>query len=61
MMFEDNTLITLGRKSEMKITKYSWKPGNKDSEMETSVREGDRSGRCAADLRCGAGSTDLPG
>ncbi len=40
LAFKDNTLMTLGRNSEMKITKYSWKPGDKDSVMETDVKEG---------------------
>ena len=40
LMFKDNTLITLGRNTEMKITKYAWKPGDTDSAMETQIREG---------------------
>ena len=40
LMFEDNTLITLGRNSQMKITKYLWKPGDTDSAMETRINEG---------------------
>jgi hypothetical protein len=40
LAFKDNTLITLGRNSEMEITKYSWEPGDKNSAMETNVKEG---------------------
>lgn len=40
MMFKDKTMITLGRNSEMKITKYLWEPDNSDSTMETEINEG---------------------
>ncbi len=40
MMFKDNTLVTLGRNSEMQITKYLWEPGDTKSAMETKVQEG---------------------
>ncbi len=29
VMFTDNTIISLGRKSEMIISEYEWKPGQK--------------------------------
>ncbi|MDM8537344.1 FecR domain-containing protein [Desulfobacterales bacterium HSG17] len=40
MMFKDKTIITLGRNSEMKITKYLWEPDNSDSTMVTEINEG---------------------
>ena len=40
LMFEDNTLITLGRNTRMEISRYAWKPGDTDSVMETKVSEG---------------------
>jgi len=40
LMFEDNTLITLGKNTEMEIIKYAWKPGDTDSIMETQIHEG---------------------
>jgi len=40
LMFDDNTLITLGRQTHMLITAYSWKPGDKTSGMETKISEG---------------------
>lgn len=40
VMFQDNTLITLGPNSNLEITKYLWEPGNTSSKMETRVQEG---------------------
>ena len=40
LMFNDNTLITLGSNTDMKLTKYSWKPEDKNSAMETRIEEG---------------------
>ncbi|MFA5904101.1 MAG: FecR domain-containing protein [Desulfobacula sp.] len=40
LMFNDSTLITLGSNTEMKLTKYSWKPEDKNSTMETRIEEG---------------------
>ena len=40
LMFNDNTLMTLGNNTEIKLTKYSWKPEDKDSAMETRIEEG---------------------
>lgn len=40
LMFNDNTLMTLGDNTEMKLSKYSWKPEDKDSAMETRIKEG---------------------
>lgn len=40
LMFKDNTLITLGRNTQMKITKYAWKKGDANSVMETKIHEG---------------------
>jgi len=40
LMFKDNTLITLGRNTQMEITKYAWKPGDTNSVMETKIHEG---------------------
>jgi hypothetical protein len=40
LMFKDNTLITLGRKTQFTITAYAWQPGDKQSKMETRVSEG---------------------
>ncbi len=40
LMFEDHTLMTLGRNTHMEISAYSWKPGDKNSAMETRISEG---------------------
>jgi len=40
MMFDDNTLISLGPNTVMQIAEYKWNPGNKDSAMKTRVEEG---------------------
>lgn len=40
MIFKDKTLVTLGRKSEMKITRYIWEPEKKEAAMETRITEG---------------------
>ncbi|MFH2058410.1 MAG: FecR domain-containing protein [Pseudomonadota bacterium] len=40
LMFEDNTLITLGRNTQMEISKYAWKSNDTDSAMETKISEG---------------------
>ncbi|WP_022664820.1 FecR domain-containing protein [Desulfospira joergensenii] len=40
LMFKDNTLITLGRNSEMVIQEYLWKSGSRDSAMHTRVKAG---------------------
>lgn len=40
MMFNDNTLITLGQKTQIQITEYLWKPGDKNSAMVTTLKEG---------------------
>jgi hypothetical protein len=40
LMFNDNTLITLARKTEIKITEYFYKPGDTSSLMTTKVKEG---------------------
>jgi len=40
LMFKDNTLITLGRNTQMEITKYVWNPGDTNSVMETKIHEG---------------------
>ena len=40
VMFTDNTIISLGRKSEMIISEYEWKPGQKKGSLKTRVKEG---------------------
>ena len=40
IMFTDNSIISLGRGSEMKIAEYRWQPGKKDSALKTQVKEG---------------------
>ncbi len=40
LMFKDNTLISLGRNTQMLIQDYLWEPGNKASKVETFVKEG---------------------
>src|SRR3989339_662519 len=40
LIFNDNTLMTLGNNTEIKLTKYSWKPEDKESAMETRIEEG---------------------
>ncbi|MBW2646189.1 MAG: FecR domain-containing protein [Deltaproteobacteria bacterium] len=40
VMFDDNTLISLGQNSEMKIAEYEWNPEQKTGAMETRIKEG---------------------
>ena len=40
LMFNDNTLMTLGNHTEIKLTKYSWRPEDTNSAMETRIEEG---------------------
>nr|WP_320193747.1 transferrin-binding protein-like solute binding protein [uncultured Desulfobacter sp.] len=40
LMFQDNTLITLGRNTTMALAAYEWDPENKKAAMETQIREG---------------------
>ncbi len=40
LMFMDNTLITLGKNTEMVIQAYVWKKGSRDSVMDTRVKAG---------------------
>ncbi len=40
IIFQDKTIITLGRNTVLQITRYLWQPENPDSAMETHVREG---------------------
>lgn len=40
IMFIDNTIISLGRNSEMNIAEYEWDPEKKDGEVKTKVKEG---------------------
>ena len=40
IMFTDNTIISLGRDSEMKIAEYRWQPEQKDGALKTQVKEG---------------------
>lgn len=40
IMFTDNSIISLGRNSEMKIAEYRWQPGQKDGALKTQVKEG---------------------
>jgi hypothetical protein len=39
-MFIDNTLISLGRNTEMKIAEYKWDENSKDGTLKTEVKEG---------------------
>ena len=40
IMFTDNTIISLGRGSEMKIAEYRWQPDRKDGALRTQAKEG---------------------
>ncbi|MCK5340291.1 MAG: FecR domain-containing protein, partial [Desulfobulbaceae bacterium] len=40
LMFIDNSLISLGRNSEMKLTEYSWDKEKKTGVMKTEIKEG---------------------
>jgi hypothetical protein len=40
LMFSDNTLISLGRESEMVISEYDWQPDGKSGTMKTRIKEG---------------------
>ncbi|MCF6245829.1 MAG: FecR family protein [Desulfobacula sp.] len=40
IIFKDKTIVTLGKKTQMKITRYIWQPDNPESEMETQINEG---------------------
>ncbi len=40
IMFTDNSIISLGRDSEMKIAEYRWQPEQKDGALRTQVKEG---------------------
>ncbi len=40
IMFPDNSIISLGRDSEMKISEYRWQPEQKDGALRTQVKEG---------------------
>ncbi|OGQ98322.1 MAG: hypothetical protein A2505_07625 [Deltaproteobacteria bacterium RIFOXYD12_FULL_55_16] len=40
IMFTDNSIIRLGRDSEMKIVEYRWQPEQKDGALRTQVKEG---------------------
>jgi len=40
ILFTDNSIISLGRNSEMKIAEYRWQPGQKDGALKTQVKEG---------------------
>jgi hypothetical protein len=40
MMFDDNTLISLGSNTNMQISEYRWDPDKKTGEMKTRVSEG---------------------
>lgn len=40
IMFTDNSIISLGRDSEMKIAEYRWQPEQKDGALKTQVKEG---------------------
>lgn len=40
IMFTDNSIISLGRDSELKIAEYRWQPGQKDGALKTQVKEG---------------------
>lgn len=40
LMFKDNTLVSLGRNSQMEIKEYLWKPNSETSTMKTYIKEG---------------------
>jgi hypothetical protein len=40
IMFTDNSIISMGRGSEMKIAEYRWQPDQKDGALKTQVKEG---------------------
>ena len=40
ILFSDGTLISLGRKTEMKISEYQWNRDNKKGALKTTVKEG---------------------
>jgi hypothetical protein len=40
IMFTDNSIISLGRDSEMKIAEYRWQPEQKDGALKTQAKEG---------------------
>ncbi|MCG8552774.1 MAG: FecR domain-containing protein, partial [Desulfobacterales bacterium] len=40
LMFQDNTLMTLGRNTKMALAAYEWDPENNKAAMETQIREG---------------------
>lgn len=40
IMFTDNSIISLGGGSEMKIAEYRWQPGQKDGALKTRIKEG---------------------
>lgn len=40
IMFTDNSIISLGRNSEMKIAEYRWQPEQKDGTLKTQAKEG---------------------
>ena len=40
IIFTDNTIISLGRGSEMKIAEYRWQPERKDGALRTQAKEG---------------------
>ncbi len=40
IIFQDKTIITLGRNTVLQITRHLWQPENPDSALETHVKEG---------------------
>jgi len=40
LMFDDNTLVSLGTNTDMQIAEYQWNPAKKTGAMKTRVREG---------------------
>jgi hypothetical protein len=40
LMFTDNSIISLGGGSEMKIAEYRWQPEQKDGALKTQIKEG---------------------
>lgn len=40
VLFSDNTIVSLGRKSTIEIAEYMWKPDEKTGAMKTKVKEG---------------------
>ena len=40
ILFTDNTIISIGRASEIEITQYHWNPDEKTGAMKTRVKEG---------------------